>query len=174
MNLLLLLLIVKGRQNMKYLCSIFTLIFLLSGCMSAEERFPPGARVEVTQWELLQSSDGTQTLRGIVTNHSHYLIYDLVLVTQLIKEEEFKAELKTELKPLFPNTQTPFELILSPEIEGVVPQFFYQFQYTREEEFWDYRYNKKFGGRSSYFNPSFRAGYYRHPTRDYIDSKNLK
>lgn len=143
-----------------YLLMLF-LLFPFLGCATMGEPFPPGERVEVTEWTLLQGAGGTQTLRGTVSNNSRYLVYDLDLIAQMFDGETLKEELKIRLQPLFPGTQTPFEFLLTPEFKGAYPVFQYHYLYTREEEFWEYRYDRKFGIPPFYFYPNFQTSLYR-------------
>lgn len=159
---------------MKALAGILLTLVLISGCASTTNRFPAGSNVQVTEWQILHGSGGARTLRGTVANYSPYLVYDLDLITRLYEGKTFKQELVTRLPSLFPETQTHFEILLPGELQDPYPEFQYRFQYTHEEEFKQYRYDKKFGIGPFQMVPAARATWYQGPAEEQFDSRQKK
>jgi len=155
---------------MKLILSFLLSITVICGCTTLEERFPKGSQVTVSEWEMLESSTGEQSLRGIVSNNSPYIVFNLSLITTFSEEGAIKEELRTSLTSLFPNSQTIFEVFLPATLKGITPEFKYEFEYAREQEFWEYRYDKKFGRGPFSFQPYFRSSFYRHDHRKYLDT----
>lgn len=159
---------------MKTWASILLIVLLISGCATTANRFPSGSNVQVTEWQILHGAGGAKTLRGTVANYSPYLVYDLDLITQFYEGKTLKQELVTRLPSLFPETQTNFEILVPAGLEDPYPVFQYRFQYTHEEEFKQYQYEKKFGIGPFQMVPAARATWYQGPAEEQFDSRQKK
>ncbi|MBI4971844.1 MAG: hypothetical protein HZC17_08455 [Candidatus Omnitrophica bacterium] len=147
-------------------------LLLITGCASTPKPFPEGAKVEVTEWQILRGADGKKTLEGAVSNNSPYLVYNVDLITQVYEGTSLKQELTTRLPNLLPDSRTRFELLLPTGPSDPRPVFDYHFQFTREEQSDESRRSKRFGIGPIQMQTSASTWKYQAPREETFDSRS--